>query len=85
LGCNAVWFEEGWTFWRNILLESSGLKSRLSKKPSEAGSKLKMDIICTSKCLAVSKLIDVITQKTVFFIVATIRTSNTTFVFCVSE
>jgi hypothetical protein len=73
------------TFWRNLLPKSSGLKSRLSKKPSEAGSKLKMDMIYTSEYLAVSKLNGFITQRIVLFIVSATRTSDPTFVLCVSE
>jgi hypothetical protein len=38
LGCNALKYGENQMFQRNILPPSSGLKSKPSKKPAEAGS-----------------------------------------------
>jgi hypothetical protein len=39
LGCNAMKCGDNHTFQRNILPPSSGVKSKPSKKPAEAGSK----------------------------------------------
>jgi hypothetical protein len=34
LGCNAVWFEKGPTFWRNTSPPTSWWESRPNKKPA---------------------------------------------------
>jgi hypothetical protein len=37
-----MWFRESPAFWRNLLPPSSGLKSKLSKKPAVAGGRLNL-------------------------------------------
>jgi hypothetical protein len=39
VGCNAMQFGDNPMFQRNILPPPSGLKSKISKKPAEAGCK----------------------------------------------
>jgi hypothetical protein len=81
----ALWVVMGLTFLRNILSQCSGLKSGPSKKPLEAGSKLKMDIVMYLNMSGCHQTLLVSSQKTVLLIVSTIRSSNKTFVLCVSE
>jgi hypothetical protein len=57
VGCDAVYFGENPTFRRNVQTQSSGSKSKSSKKPVEAGGKLsvtyfstlKMEAVCSSE------------------------------------
>jgi hypothetical protein len=76
MGCDTTQFKESPTFWGNMLLLSSGLKSKPSKKVLELGCK---------SSWAVSELHGVITQKAELFRVTTVRISNTILNMSVTE
>jgi hypothetical protein len=88
LVCNAMHPREGLTFQRNVGTPSSGSKRKPSKKSTEVGGKLSSFLArfihwlwrwrrCVpQKFQAFFKQHSVTTQKTVLFVVSTVRTSN---------
>jgi hypothetical protein len=91
LGCNAVWFEENSTFWRNMSLSSSSEKCNPNKKPAINLLLLVFSWLTlwpwrwrryvSPKCRTFSEIHGFANQKTLLFFVTHVGTSNQTCLF----